>query len=329
MKPFLCAPASSRPHSKVEAFETVPLGDENRFPFLKTVTRLPLFLRLAKTMIRWRIRGGHRLVGIFEKLGLLNVVAQYQLGRGVGFSVPLFRADTCWDQRDIEGYEKQLISSFCHLLEPLPDVVLFDCGADIGTFSALVCSHTSRVARVIAFEPNPDVAGFMKRNLSQLQVPSEAISKAVSSFEGAGRLEVPNYDNSDHARFLVPGDGPLEVVTIDSFGVRGGNVAIKIDVEGGELEVLKGAAETISSARECVITVEANPRVAMRTKRDPVECLRFLQSLRLFNFVVAETAESPLMSSPLIKDGQKAICNVIGWTSEPAAPFVERLGKGA
>ena len=65
--------------------------------------------------------------------------------------------------------------------------------------------------------------------------------------------------SSDHARFLVPGDGPLEVVTIDSFGVRGGNVAIKIDVEGGELEVLKGAAETISSARKCVVTVEAQP----------------------------------------------------------------------
>jgi FkbM family methyltransferase len=265
-------------------------------------------------MIRWRIRGGHRLVGIFEQLGMLNFVVQYQLGRGVNFSVPLFRADNCWDQRDVEDYEAQLINSFCRLLEPLFDAVLFDCGADIGTFSALVCSQTSRVARVIAFEPNPDVAGFMNRNLSQLQVPSEAITKAVSCFEGRGRLDVPNYDHSDHARFLVPGDGPLEVVTIDSFGVRGGNVAIKIDVEGGELEVLKGAAETISSARECVITVEANPRVAMRTKRDPVECLRFLQSLRLFSFVVAETAESPLMSSPLIKDGQKVVRNVIGWT---------------
>src|SRR5580704_8861397 len=314
MKPFLCAQASSRPHSKVEAFETVPLGDENRFPILKTVTRLPLFLRLAKTMIRWRIRGGHRLVGIFEQLGLLNVVAQYQLGRGVGFSVPLFRADTCWDLRDIEGYEKQLINSFCRLLEPLPDVVLFDCGADIGTFSALVCSHTSRVSRVIAFEPNPDVAGFMRRNLSQLQIPSKAITKAVGCFRGTGRLEVPDYDQSDHARFLVPGDGPLEVVTVDGCGVRGGDVAIKIDVEGGELEVLKGARQTIAAARKCVITVEANPRVAMRTKRDPVECLRFLQSLRPFNFLIAETEESPLTSSPIIKDGQKATRNVIAWT---------------
>jgi len=265
-------------------------------------------------MIRSQIRGGNRLIGIFEQLGLLNVVVQYQLGRGVGFSVPLFRADSCWDQKDVEDYETELIHSFCHLLEPLSDVVLFDCGADIGTFSALVCSHTSHVGRVIAFEPNPEVAEFMRRNLSQLQIPSEAITKAVSCFEGTGRLEVPEYDHSDHARFLVPGNGTVEVVTIDSLGVRGGNVAIKIDVEGGELEVLKGAAETISLARNCVITVEAHPQVARRTQRDPVECLRFLQSLRVFNFVVVETSESPLTSSPLIKSGQKANRNVIGWS---------------
>jgi FkbM family methyltransferase len=245
---------------------------------------------------------------------MLNVVAQYQLGRGVNFSVPLFRADTCWDQRDIEDYEECLIRSFCRLLKPLSDVVLFDCGADIGTFSALVCSQTSRVTRVIAFEPNPDVASFMKRNFAQLPIPSKAMTKAVGSFPGTGRLEVPGYDNSDHARFLVPGEGPLEVVTIDSFGVRGGDVAIKIDVEGGELEVLEGAAETVASARRCLITIEANPRVAMRTKRDPVECLRFLQSLRPFSFLIAETEESPLMSSPIIKDGQKATRNVIAWT---------------
>ncbi len=265
-------------------------------------------------MTRCRIRGGNRLAGILGQLGMLDVVAQYQLGRGVNFSVPLFRADTCWDQRDIEEYEAGLIRLFCRLLEPLSDVVLFDCGADIGTFSALVCSQTSRVTRVIAFEPNPDVADFMKRNFAQLPIPSKTFTRAVGSFHGTGRLEVPVYDNSDHARFLVPGEGPLEVVTIDSSGLRGGDVAIKIDVEGGELEVLQGAAETISLARNCVITVEANPRVAMRTRRDPVECLRFLQSLRPFGFLIAETEESPLISSPIIKEGQKATRNVIAWT---------------
>jgi FkbM family methyltransferase len=306
---------SIRSRASVVVSEPIPPRTTTTSANPRFVTRAPLLLRLAKTLTRWRIRGGDRLVAIFERLGMLNVVAQYQLGRGVSFSVPLFRADTCWDKRDIENYERQLIYSFCRSLEPLFDVVLFDCGADIGTFSALVCSQTSRVTRVIAFEPNPDVAGFMKRNLSQLQIPSRAITKAVGCFKGTGRLEVPAYDSSDHARFLVPGDGPLEVVTIDSCGVRGGNVAIKIDVEGGELDVLKGAAETIVSARKCVITVEANPRVAMRTNRDPVECLRFLQSLRPFGFLIAETEESPLTSSPIIKDGEKATRNVIAWTT--------------
>jgi FkbM family methyltransferase len=303
----------SRIRSDVVMSQLMPLKATNTTSIPKIVTRAPLFLRVARTMTRWRIRGGNRLVGIFGHWGMLNVVAQYQLGRGVSFNVPLFRADNCWDQRDIEDYERCLIHSFCRFLEPLFDVVLFDCGADIGTFSALVCSQTSRVTRVVAFEPNPDVAGFMKRNLSQLQIPSKAITKAVGCFKGTGRLEVPDYDKSDHARFLVPGDGPLEVVTIDSFGVRGGDVAIKIDVEGGELEVLRGAAETIASARKCVITVEANPRVALRTKRDPVECLRFLLSLRPFSFVIPETEESPLTSSPIIKDGEKASRNVIAW----------------
>jgi len=73
-----------------------------------TVDRVPLALKLAKGMIRWKIRGGHRLVRALGQLGLLDVVAEYQLGRGVSLGVPLFRADTCWDQRDVEEYERQL-----------------------------------------------------------------------------------------------------------------------------------------------------------------------------------------------------------------------------
>ena len=311
---MLYSQPSNRSLSWIDALGTTSSGAKRHPPSLKTLTRAPLLLSLAKTMTRWRIRGGSRLVGILEQFGILDVVVRYRLGRDVNFSVPLFRTDNCWDRRDVEDYETKLIDSFCRLLEPLSDAVLFDCGADIGTFSALVCSHTSRVARVIAFEPNPDVSTFLKQNLSQLNVPSEAITKAVGRCSGIGRLEIPEYDQSDHARFLVPGEGSLEVVTLDSLGVRGGDVAIKIDVEGGELDVLKGAAETIKSAQKCVISVEAHPRVSRRTKRDPIECLRFLQSLRPFNFVIAETGRVPSTSSALIGDGQRVGCNVIGWS---------------
>jgi FkbM family methyltransferase len=118
---------------------------------------------------------------------------------------------------DVEEYGRQLIDSFCRLLEPLADVVLVDCGADIGTFSTLVCSQKPRVARVTAFEPKSEVAEFVKRNLSQLSVSSEVIIKAVGCCKRNGRLGVPDYDSSDHARFLIPGHGSLEEVTVDSW----------------------------------------------------------------------------------------------------------------
>ena len=246
-----------------------------------------------------------------KSLGMLNVVAQYQVGR-VKFGVPLNRLQ--WDLRDVENYEGKLIYAFRQAIAPLNNVILFDCGADIGTFSSLLCSRTEQIVRVVAFEPNPDVYQFLKSNLSNLPIASDIVAKGVSNFDGSGRLERPSYDFSDHARFLIAGTGPVEVTKIDSLNVRGGDVAIKLDIEGGELEALKGAAETVASARECVITLEAHPLVARRTGQDPVECLRFLMSLRPFHFIIAETGERPSMSAPVLKSGQTDVWNVIGWT---------------
>jgi FkbM family methyltransferase len=246
-----------------------------------------------------------------DSLGMLNVVAQYQLGRAK-FGVPLYRLR--WDLSDLERYEAKLIAAFRRALGPLKNVTLLDCGADIGTFFALVCWRAEQIARIIAFEPNPDVQEVLKANLSNLPIASEMISKAVSNFNGRGRLERAKYDASDHARFLVPGDGPIEVITIDSMNVRGGDIAIKLDIEGGELEALKGAAKTIASARECVVAVEAHPVVAKRMGRDPVECLQFLESLRPFKFLVAETGERPSTSARLLGNGQSDVWNVVGWT---------------
>lgn len=281
----------------------------------KTASQIPAAVQVARKLSRWRIRGSQRLLNLFACLGMLDRVVQYNLPRGIRFDVPLFRY--CWDQHDVENYERPLVSAFCNRIESMSDIVLFDCGADIGIFSALVCSRTSRIGRVVAFEPNPDASEFLIRNLSRLPIPSQANVKAVSSFTGRGHLEAPAYDSTDHGRFLVRGDNndSVEIVTVDSLGVRGGDIAIKIDVEGGEFEVLKGASETIASARNCVMTLEAHPLVAKRTKRDPSECLRFLNSLRPFRFSVAETA-APLASDLVIAPGEVKILNIVGWTSE-------------
>ena len=277
---------------------------------MKSRSGAPIMFRVARSMGRSQVRGGSFLMRQLTRRGILNVVAKYQLGNNITFGVPLCHLP--WDYHDVVNYEKKLIDVFCDAIAPLQDVVLFDCGADIGTFSVLICSRAEQVGTVVAFEPNADVLEFLRSNLSNLPVSSELVPSAVGNFTGAGRLERPAYDTTAHARFLLPGDGPINVTTIDSRNVRGGDVAIKLDIEGGELEALKGAAQTIVSARRCVVVVEAHPAVVKRTGRDPLECMKYLQSLRPFQFTVAETGERPSLSSPLLKDDQVDVWNVVG-----------------
>jgi FkbM family methyltransferase len=282
----------------------------------RTVRRVPLLVETALTLVRWRVRGSQRLLNLFKKLGLANVIVEYEFGRGIRFDLPMFRH--CWSEEYVNNYESKLIDVFCKRLDPLTDVVLLDCGADIGIFSALTCAKSAGVTRVVAFEPNTEAFDFLQHNLDKLPVKHKIVTKAVSSFNGRGKLEVPSYPGyratDPCGRFLVPGDGPVEVTTIDSLDLRGGDIAMKIDVEGGELEVLKGAANTIRSARNCVVAWEAHPQVAARTNVDPIECLRFLRSVRPFSFQIAETGETPSEAEPLVRQGQTSVLNVIGWT---------------
>ena len=283
---------------------------------MRTVCGAPLGLRVARTMSRSHIRGAGVLTRLLGRLGRLDLIAEYNLGP-VKFGVPLRRIP--WDFIDIENYEAKLIDTFCRALASLRDITLIDGGADIGTFSAMVCSRIDRVTRIIACEPNPETQGFLRSNLENLSIPFEIMEKAVSNFSGRGKLASPPENLTDHARFLVPGEGPLEVTTLDDARIRGGDVAIKLDIEGGELEALKGAAETIAAADRCVVALEASPAVALRTGRDPVECLRFLTSVRPFHFVIAETGKSPLTAGPILARGQTEIWNIVA-TTEKSVP---------
>lgn len=250
-------------------------------------------------------------MNLLASRGVLDVIVEYNLGRSV-FGVPLWRNPL--DLEDVLGYESALIRLFCSRLSKGRDFVLFDCGADIGIFSSAVCAGSAAVSQVIAFEPNADAYPYLEKNMAALPMPAQAVGSAVANFHGKGMLKSPDYDAGYTARFLVPGDGPISVTTIDSFRYYQRNVAIKIDVEGGETEVLAGAAETIRSAQSCVIAIEAHPQVARRTGRDPVECLRLLESLRRFEFTVAETGEIVSTDRDVLKPGQTAVHNLVGAT---------------
>ncbi|MGD0348226.1 MAG: FkbM family methyltransferase [Terracidiphilus sp.] len=274
-------------------------------------TTAPPLFRLAKYLTRRKVRGGFRLQAFASR----GCVVQYDLGNGFHLTVPIYREDNRIDREEILGYEAQLVKELSAAAGSMQDITLIDCGADIGLISVTLRRAIPAIGHVVAFEPNAEVLPFLSRNLSMLPCPALMIGHAVGNIEGAGRLERPPSDDSDHARYLVPDPkGSIRVITIDSLGIMG-DILLKIDVEGAEHTVIEGAVETIRQAPRCVVSLEAHPEVAARTGIDPLTNLRRLQAIRPFRFVVAggtATREIHSLDEPLFPPGApKEILNVV------------------
>jgi FkbM family methyltransferase len=138
-----------------------------------------------------------------------------------------------------------------------PGGTAIDVGANQGFFAFAF----SRIAdRVEAFEPNTDYAAFARAMLGgRARVHEVALSNTNGTAEFvvpvseqgmalhlAGSLEQAGVQQGRTKRFHV------QVRTLDSYGFKDVH-AIKVDVEGSEMEVLEGGRETILRDRPTLI----------------------------------------------------------------------------
>jgi FkbM family methyltransferase len=283
--------------SKSESGDDSPHSQSDKYACLPLLRSPPWHFRLAKWLIRNRVPGGYHLVELGEKLGWLNVLVRYRLSDRVSIDVPLNRRETQWAWPEISTYERPLVDWLAMKIGELPGPVTWiDCGADIGALTALVAAKSPRIDEVIAIEPNPDVHDLLKRNLSLLPCPGRVVAAAVADFQGRGKLEHFPTLRSDHSRFLVPDDeGAIAVTRLDDLGVSAGKaLAIKIDVEGGELAAIRGAQQLLQNAPTWVVAFEAHRLVCERSGIDPCECVKLLLALGAAGAVIAEAPEFEL-----------------------------------
>jgi FkbM family methyltransferase len=140
-----------------------------------------------------------------------------------------------------------------------PDSVVLDAGANIGNhtiFFAKIC----HAKEVLAFEVMRETFALLDRNvrLNDLNCV-KLFNAALGEKSGHTKLAHFGQGNIGSASVEATGQtGPYEVVTVDGLALRALHF-MKIDVEGGFLEVLRGASETISRLRPFIwIELRAN-----------------------------------------------------------------------
>lgn len=154
------------------------------------------------------------------------------------------------------GREGELVRLFRDALRP--GGLAVDVGAHLGLFSLIAADAGSEV---VAFEPNPRTLPHLRRNLEPVAARVTVVERAVAAVEEARVFHVAAAGDTSS---LVAGDDAVEQVTVRT--VRGDDVlagrqvdAMKIDVEGAELEALAGLERTIAGSPDLKLFVECNP----------------------------------------------------------------------
>lgn len=164
------------------------------------------------------------------------------------------------------SYEQATINQILRLLAP--GDVFMDVGAHHGYMSLKASDKVGPSGRIIALEPDPDNFALLSKNVEENKIKNiMPLHAAVSDKKGKAGFKVSAAsDNSSfhkHPNADVLKTVEVDVETIDSLcgflGVKQIKL-IKVDTEGHEIEVVKGAAKTIRSNPSLHLIVELNPK---------------------------------------------------------------------
>ncbi len=175
-----------------------------------------------------------------------------------------------------------------------------DIVVDIGAYSGIFSLVAGKVgAKVISFEPNPNIVGSLKKNLQLNELGHVTIHQiGLGNKDGSEKLLAPKL--KFHFRPVKSGSGVQlksapsgrdlstwreiglvdvkrldQLIPLDQASRVG---AIKIDAEGNELEILRGSRETLKVTQATIIVECLND-----TRRDEVSGLLNQYGYHLIN----------------------------------------------
>lgn len=181
--------------------------------------------------------------------------------------------------------------------------VVYDIGAHYGTYSVIAARRAGAQGLIVAFEPTADTRDLLLRHLAWNHgaAPVQVVPKACGA--QAGSLTLWSTLRADGAASVVERAGAqavtVAVTTVDEVAADLGRppTVMKIDVEGAEFDVLRGAEQTLATARPTVL-LSTHP-VLLRQQSTSEEALLAWVSERGYSAtLIAEDQERHFLLRP-------------------------------
>ena len=162
--------------------------------------------------------------------------------------------------------EADIIEHFC----PKKNDIVIDVGAHLGRYTIISANIVGDEGKVVALEASPLVFEKLKRNIELNKLSNTtSMNYAVYSKKTKVKLFFPNEEFKDTVynsvmsnrsqnigKFVNVDANTLDNI-IDSIGIQEEQVNwIKIDVEGAELEVLRGSTHILSKSKNISLLIE-------------------------------------------------------------------------
>tara|TARA_B100000965_G_scaffold155805_1_gene129764 strand:- start:865 stop:1617 length:753 start_codon:yes stop_codon:yes gene_type:complete len=196
-------------------------------------------------------------------------------------------------KRSIKNNDEKELQLLKEIIIPGTDTI------DVGVYRGVYSYEMAKYSKIVhAFEPNPIIFKDIKLNLSKIIKNISFYGYALSDHENTSILKVPirnkNFDRNNYEEYFQMGKATIhkenkmedietfEVKSkkLDSFSFSNKISFIKVDVEGHELAVIRGAENTIKKNKP-ILLVEIEER---HSQKKVSETLDYINSLGYISY---------------------------------------------
>jgi FkbM family methyltransferase len=193
-----------------------------------------------------------------------------------------------------EDFETKVFMKTLH-----PGDVVIDIGAHIGYYTLIAAKIVGNAGKVFAFEPNERNFKLLQKNVKENGYKNVVlINKAVTKKSGSIKLYINNQNTGDH-RIYDSQDNrkavTVQTISLNDFFKNKNNLPfmkkvslIKMDIQGSEVEALKGGLDLLKNNSQIKLITEFWPFGMNLNKTSAKEFLNLLETYKFKFYEINE-----------------------------------------